>query len=77
MNESTGWRERHFRYENMRNLGMNLSNPGVLAPVMTDEQRSRHQAKLDETRPLTGKPQHYLTGLECGCKTLSINETGE
>lgn len=49
--------------EGMRNIGMSgQAYMGAgLAAVMTEEQRKRHVAKLDETRQLTGR---YTCGLE-------------
>jgi len=34
----------------------------------------RRKFRRSPQRPLTGKPQHYLTGLECGCEPLSIHK---
>ena len=59
-----------WQAEGMRNLGM-YANSG-LAATMTEEQKKRRQAKLDETRQLQGDFLEYLTEIDCTspCETL-------
>ena len=42
-----------------------------LAAYMTEEQRKRRAAKLDETRQLKRPGAYYLTGLEPSCEQIS------
>jgi hypothetical protein len=43
------------------NLGMANTYDGGLAAVMSEEQRARHRARLDETRELKGRFSDYAT----------------
>ena len=54
----------------MQNMGV-YSGLGQAA-VMTEEQRARHNAKLDETRQLKGHFKDYLTEIDVSspCETL-------
>jgi len=48
--------------QGMRNVSFTQS--AGLAPVLTETERKRHKAKLDETRQLKRPGADYLTGLE-------------
>ena len=56
--------------EGMRNIGMGGQANNGSAAYMTEEQRKRRTAKLDETRQLTQHPSRYLTGLEPSAEIL-------
>ena len=66
--EETMTRERVY---SMRNIGMGGQANDGLAAYMTEEQRKRRTAKLDETRQLKRPGAYYLTDLEgSNCETL-------
>lgn len=61
------------RCEAMRNVS-GQRNRMDLAAVMTEEQRKRHTAKLDETRQLKWRKGDYLTDVDVSSPCEQITE---